>query len=297
MNEKVRVTIFGSGINVFLMFIKILFGFLGNSYSLIADGVHSLSDLVTDFVVLFGLFIGKKPPDLDHHYGHKKLETFAEFIMAFILIAVALKLGYNSFLKIFSTVTGSPAYYTVILALLSVFLKEYLYRITKKVSDSTGSGSLLANAWHHRSDALTSLAVLCGLVLSIFIPALVKADAIMGLGVSVLIIYVGVKIGFSSVRKLSDIAPSKEYTENVRVFIEKIDGVKNCHLLRMRYLGEKIYIECHIEVNGLLTVEAAHDIATEIKAKLLGWDKNIAEVMIHIEPFGDKGSDDTLHIK
>ncbi|MDD3626379.1 MAG: cation diffusion facilitator family transporter [bacterium] len=297
MDTKVRVTVLGSIINIVLVIIKILWGILGRSYSLIADGLHSLSDLVTDVIVLLGLFIGKKPPDVDHHYGHKKIENFAELGMGIVLIIVAVKLGFNSFEKTLEKDIPVPEMYTIILAFISVVFKEYLYQITKKVADSSGSDSILANAWHHRSDALTSIAVLTGLVLSIFVPGLIKVDAFMGMSISVFIVYIGIKIGIKASKKLSDIAPSKEYIEKVRAFIEEIAGVDNCHLLRMRYLGEKIYIECHIEVDPRLTVEEGHNIATEIKANLLKWDNKIAEVMIHIEPKGDHISDDKLHFK
>lgn len=287
MNKAIKVTVAGSILNVLLSIIKVLFGFLGNSMGLIADGFHSLSDLVTDIVVIVGIFIGRKPPDLEHQYGHKKLENFAEIVMGLILIGVAVKIGYDSVILFFNSDRYTPEIYTVVIAFISVVGKEVLFHVTKKTADSEKSKVVLANAWHHRSDALTSLAILVSLILSRFFRNLYFLDSIMGFAISVIIVVIGIKIISKSVLHLSDIAPGKEYYEKVKSLVNDYTGVINSHHLRMRYIGETVFIETHIEVEPDITVKDGHDISTGVKEMLMNWDENICDVLIHIEPAGD----------
>ncbi|MCK4667127.1 cation transporter [Candidatus Dependentiae bacterium] len=287
MDKRIKVTVTGSILNIFLSAIKLTAGFLGNSYGLIADGIHSLSDLVTDILVVFGILIGKKPPDEGHHYGHKKLENIAEVLMGLILIILSIKLSVSSFKILLSGKVYTPAFYTIFIAIISVIIKEYLYRVTNKIAKECNSDVLLGNAWHHRSDALTSVIIVFSLGIGIYFPKFYFIDAIISIMISIIIMYLGIKITMRSLNKLSDAAPPEGYRNNVEQEIELIEGVGNVHGLRMRFLGSQIYIECPVEVDPDISVSLGHDIATEIKDHLMVWDKNIVEVMVHIEPLGD----------
>ncbi len=287
MDKRIKVTITGSILNIFLSAIKLTAGFLGNSYGLIADGIHSLSDLVTDILVVFGILIGKKPPDEGHHYGHKKIENFAEVLMGLILIILAIKLSVSSFKVLLSGKEYTPAFYTIFIAIISVVTKEYLYRVTRKIAKECNSDVLLGNAWHHRSDALTSVIIVVSLGIGIYFPKFYFIDAIISIMISIIIMYLGIRITMRSLNKLSDAAPPEGYRNRVEHEIELLDGVGNVHSLRMRFLGSQIYIECHVEVDPDISVSTGHEIATAIKDHIMDWDKNIVEVMVHIEPLGD----------
>ncbi len=287
MDRRIKVTVTGSILNIFLSAIKLTAGFLGNSYGLIADGLHSLSDLVTDILVVFGILIGKKPPDKDHHYGHKKIENFTEVLMGLILIILSIKLSVSSFKILLSGKVYTPAFYTIIIAIISVVTKEYLYHVTNKIAKEYNSDVLLGNAWHHRSDALTSVIIVFSLGIGIYFPKFYFIDAIISIMISIIIMYLGIKIAIKSLNKLSDAAPPEDYKNQVEQKIESNEEVGNVHSLRMRFLGSQIYIECHVEVDPDISVSAGHEIATEIKEDLMDWDKKIVEVMVHIEPLGD----------
>ena len=283
----VRVTLFGSAINILLAVIKLIFGIWGHSRALVADAIHSLSDLASDIVVLFGLHYGNLPADRDHHYGHKKIETVTEIALGVILIAVAIELGYGSINEIWHQSYSHPRSITIIAALISILSKEWLFRWTKAVAIKEDSRAILANAWHHRSDAFSSIAVLVGLIAVQISPKLVFMDAVASLVVSVLIIKVGWNILLEAYKRIIDTAPPASYVEEIKAIIRTYPGVLHPHKLKMRYIGNAIHMEVHIEVDPDISVRKGHEIAAGVKHKILEYDKRVLDVTVHVEPSGE----------
>lgn len=280
----VKVTVIGAVVNLILAIFKFVIGTIGNSKALVADAVHSISDLVTDIIVLLGLHFGNLPADQDHHYGHKKIETVAEIALGLFLIIVAVKLAYDSGAALWFKKIVRPKSITIVAAIVSVISKELLYRWTKKVGQRLKSGVIIANAWHHRTDAYSSIAVLVGLVFTRISSALVFMDALASLVVSVMILKVALGIASGGFKRIIDTAPPTHYIEETMKLISNYPGVKNPHKLKMRYIGDAIYIEVHIEVEPDISVKQGHDIAAGVKHMIKNHHKNVIDVIVHVEP-------------
>ncbi|MCP4582952.1 MAG: cation transporter [candidate division Zixibacteria bacterium] len=287
VSAGIQVTVVGAIVNILLAIIKFIFGILGNSRALVADAVHSMSDLASDIVVILGLHFGDQPADKDHHFGHKKIETVTEIVLGVLLLSVAFKLAYDAAFAIINQEYSHPTAITIIAAAISVVSKEWLFRWTKAVGIKHDSRAILANAWHHRSDALSSVAVLAGLVFIQISPELAVLDSIASLIVSVLIVKVGWDILLEGYKRIIDTAPPPSYVEEINKIIEKYPGATNPHKLRMRYIGNAIHMEVHIEVAPDMTVKEGHDIAAGIKHKILKHDNRVLDVTVHIEPEGE----------
>jgi len=290
MSAGIKVTVVGGVVNILLAIIKMVVGIMGNSRALVADAVHSVSDLVTDIVVILGIHYGDQPPDKNHHYGHKKIETMAEMILGMLLIIVAVKLAYDAVTAIWLKEFRQPAAITIIAALISILSKEWLYRWTKAVAKKEGNSVILANAWHHRSDAYSSVAVLMGLVFTQISPRLIVMDTIAGLLVSILILKVGVGITVKGYNKIIDTAPPPSYVNKILDLIRQTEGAKNPHGLKMRYIGDAIHMEVHIEVKPDISVKRGHEIAASIKYMIKNHDNRVIDVIIHVEPENISGN-------
>ncbi len=283
----IRVTVVGAIVNIILSVLKFTIGIIGHSRALIADGVHSMSDLASDIIVVLGLHYGDLPADRDHHYGHKKIETLTEIALGIILLLVAIKLAFDGAHAILHREFSHPTAITIIAAAISVVSKEWLYHWTKAVAIKNDSRAILANAWHHRSDALSSVAVLISLIFIQISPELAVMDAIASLVVSVLIVKVGWDILIEGYKRIIDTAPPASYIQEINELMEHYPGVKNPHKLKMRYIGNAIHMEVHIEVDPNMTVKDGHEIAAGIKHKILEHDKRVIDVTVHIEPEGE----------
>jgi cation diffusion facilitator family transporter len=200
---------------------------------------------------------------------------------------VAIKLAYDAAYAILNQDFSNPTAITVIAAAISVISKEWLFRWTKAVGIKHDSRAILANAWHHRSDALSSVAVLVGLVFIQISPNLAMLDSIASLIVSVLIVKVGWDILIQGYKRIIDTAPPASYVQEIREMMRQYPGLKNPHKLRMRYIGNGIHMEVHIEVDPEMTVKEGHDIAAGIKHKILKHDSRVIDVTVHIEPEGE----------
>ena len=284
LNDSIKVTIIGSVINVILVIVKIALGTMGNSRALVADGVHSLTDLVTDVIVIAGLIIGSKPQDESHHYGHGKVETLAEMILGGILILAGLAIVYDAVKAMLSGVSGPPLPIVIPAAIASIVLKEYLYHITIRAARRNDRPSLVANAWHHRSDALTSIGVLVGAGMAIMFPAMAILDALVGLVVAAMIIKVGGGIVWKAAMRIIDTAPSDDYMTRVSDLIMSVPGVRSVRNLRMRHVGSLIAVEVHLGMDPEMSVRESHDLATEVKRFVLERDSRIFDVLVHVEP-------------
>lgn len=289
MNPKKQIqtiTIFGMVGNIFLSIVKFILGILGNSQAVVADALHSFSDTSSDFVILFGVKYWTAPPDEEHPYGHQKIESFITISIGLILIFVAGGIGYNAI----ASLTEQPAvdinWVVVVGPVISVFLKEFLFRITYRVGVRTNSSALKANAWHHRTDALSSIPVLIAVLACLVDPRLWFLDQIGAIVVSAFIIKIGLKIIYRNVNDLLDTGVPKEYLIELETIIRKVNHVQGVHKLRTRKLANYIYIDLHLEVDGDMTVTEGHDISEQVKEKLLKTNAKIIDVMVHLEPAG-----------
>jgi cation diffusion facilitator family transporter len=271
-------------VNASLVVFKFLCGVFGHSQALIADAAHSFSDLFTDVVVLLGFRIGRKAPDEKHHFGHARIETLASAIVATTLIATALYLGIGAAWNIYRHTEYHPTWLALIGAGVSIALKEALYRYTVHVGRRIKSQLIVANAWHQRSDALSSVAVLLGVVGAQIHPAWHVLDSYAALIVSFFIIKVGLEILWSAVRELTDTAPQPETLTRIRECALRVDGVIGFHDLRARTLGGLFQMEAHIVVDGQLTVIEGHRIAKEVERCLAEEISEIESVIIHVDP-------------
>lgn len=280
----VRATALGATINIVLAILKIWVGLAGRSRALVADGVHSLSDLATDFVVVFGLIVGSRPKDKDHLYGHKRIETLSEIIVGLCLLVVAVLMVIDAVRTLLDPAPQQPSVAALVIAAVSVVTKELLYRYTLQVSEKIASRAMFANAWHHRSDALSSLVVLVSLTLIKIHPPLWVMDPLACIAISIVIAKVGSDVVYPAVRHIVDTAPKIEIVERISAAATSHPEVVGIHKLRARYLGAQIIADLHILVDPGLTVKEGHSIASEVEEAINRELDNIYDVTVHVEP-------------
>ena len=276
-------------VNMILFVFKLVAGFLGRSGAMIADAVHSASDFATDVVVLAFVRISAKPRDDDHKWGHGKYETLASLIIGVALFAVGVEILLDSAEKIKAVVDGEvlprPGTIAIIAAAVSIVAKEALYQWTVRVGKQTESPSVVANAWHHRSDALSSIGALLGIGAAYFLGEKWRiADPIAAIVVAALIIKVAIDLCSTALAELLEKSLPKEVEEEILAIILATPNVYKPHNLRTRRIGSDIAIEVHIRVNGEMTVFVSHEISKEIERALRARFGERTAVAIHIEP-------------
>lgn len=281
--KKIRsITIWGIFLNVFLMAIKLISGILVKSSALIADGVHSLSDLATDFIVLIGTRLSSRPADKTHPYGHGKMETIASLIIALALFVISLGLIWSAGISIYRHEHSFPGYLVLVVAGVSVISKEILFLITRKIARITHSTVLYANAWHHRSDSLSSVAVLLGGGASLL--GWGHADQVAAVVVGFMIIGVSGKIFFEGFLELSEHSADSESIEKVEMVLSKEKNISSWHRLRTRKMGAELCVDVHVLVDPVLSVQESHDISMKIEE---GIEKELSRpvnILVHVEP-------------
>ena len=281
--KKIRsITLWGVFLNVFLMAIKLISGILIRSSALIADGVHSLSDLVTDFVVLVGTHFSSRPPDESHPYGHGKLEAIASQLIALVLFVISIGLIWSAGVSIYRHEYKYPGYIVLVVAAVSVISKEKIFFITRKISRITRSTALYANAWHHRSDSLSSIAVLIGGVVSLL--GWGHADQIATIVVGFMIIGVAGKIFFEGFIELSEHSADTESVQEIEKVLAKEKDISSWHALRTRKLGSELFIDVHVLVDPDLSVLKSHDISMKIEGNIKKELSKPLNILVHIEP-------------
>ena len=283
-----KITWIGIGVNGALIVLKIYGGIYGRSKALLADAVHSASDFISDFLVLIGLHFLVKEKDSDHPYGHGKIETLATIGVGVLLCLAAVKVGLDAALAIYSGELAAPERFTIIIAALSVVSKEALYQATVKIGRKLGSEAMVANAWHHRSDAWSSGVTLIGVTLAALVPRLRVLDSYAALLVSFFILKVAVDILVGAIKKIIDTSPSEELLSEAKEEIRSVPGVKNCHDLAGRYYGNMIFMEVHIEVDPDLTVLESHSIANKARERVRSRFEEVSNLLVHIDPFESK---------
>ncbi|MBT8564599.1 cation transporter [Polynucleobacter paneuropaeus] len=277
-----KSTLVSVAVNLTLTVSQVFAGLLSGSQGLIADGIHSLTDLIADFVVLFANHHSAKDADEDHHYGHQRYETAASLFLGISLLAVALGMLWSAGHKIVNPIAPSQiSILALYVALGSLVAKELLFRYMLAVAERVRSSMLVANAWHARSDAASSLVVSVGIVGALLgFPIL---DSVGALIVGLMIIRTGWSFSWDALNDLMDRAVSEEEHQHIEKIILSTEGVLGCHDLRTRKMGDMILVDVHIEVDANATVQVGHDIAltaaNQVKAKL-----PVLNVMTHIDP-------------
>jgi len=284
------VTWLGMLINLLLSAAKIAAGILFSSQTIMADGLHSSSDLVTDLAVLAGLRFADRPADRTHHYGHGRINTLAAMFVGAALLGAATWIAYEAIVTLSQPDTVPMSAVPFWIALASIPSKEGLYQITRIVGQRTSNVSLLANAWHHRSDAFTSVAAAAGLAGATF--GGVKwafLDHVTAMVLSAFLAVAALKILYSSASELIDRAPHRAVLKEIEAVLAQTPGVEGYHAFRAREIGGKIAMDVHILVDPQLTVIKGHDIATAVERRVMQADHKVLEVIVHIEPA--EGSD------
>ena len=284
-----NVTLWGSVVNLILTTIKIIAGFLGRSGAMVADGVHSFSDLLTDFVVIAFTRVSSKGHDRSHSFGHGKFETMATLVVGLVLIAVGANLMANGVESIVDAIKGEiiprPRYIALIAAAISIISKEIMYHITVKVGKRTGSQAVIANAWHHRSDALSSIGSFFGIGGAILLgEKWTILDPIAGCCISIAIIVVAIKICIPSLAELLDASLPEDVENEIISNTLSVKGVNDVHGLKTRRSGISFIIVAHIVVNPTLSLVEAHDISTDVENALKRRFGDQTQISIHVEP-------------
>lgn len=278
-----RVSIVTVGLNVFLAIVKLIAGTLANSSAMLADGVHTLSDVFTTLVVLVGLKVSSKRADDDHQYGHERFESIFAKILSLILLGTGLFIGYNAIGTLRSGNIVTPGKLALGAAVFSIITKEVMYRYTIVAAKAIRSLSMEADAWHHRSDALSSIGTFIGILgARMGIPAL---DPIAGIVVAIMIIKVGLELYLESVSQLVDEAASDEIVKEICKIANSVDGVRNVNDLKTRISGSRIFVDMSIYVDPDISVKEGHDISVLVHDRLEKQIKDIKHCMIHIEPY------------
>ncbi|HEC26863.1 MAG TPA: cation transporter [Gammaproteobacteria bacterium] len=282
-----RVTYTSIIVNTLLSAGQLFLGIVGNSQALVADGIHTLSDLTTDALVLYAIWQGNKEADDDHPYGHGRIETAATVFLGLLLAFVGLAIAINAALRL--TVPAAiltPAPITLVMTVITIFSKEGLFRYTIRIADRYKSTILRANAWHHRSDAISSIVVLIGIGGSIM--GLPYFDALAAIVLGTMIVRMGLLLSWNALKELIDTALSHEEVEAIRQAIIDTDGVIDLHMLRSRLMGGRALVDVHLQVDGNISVSEGHQISECVRQRLINNFESVDEVLVHIDPENDK---------
>lgn len=282
-----RVTLIAAGINLFLAVIKFAGGVFAHSQALIADAIDSTSDLFSDMAVLYGAREGSRAPDTKHPYGHGRVETLVSVFLGAVLLATAAGISLRAAQRLLDPAPIlPPAPAALAVAVIAIALKEWIYRYTLRVGRQTRSRMLEANAWHQRTDSISSLVVLLGVGGSLL--GMPYLDPVAAIGVSVLIARVGWGLLWQSVSELTDAALSRERVAAIRQAIRGIEGVQDLHLLRTRRAGPDALVDVHVQVNPHISVSEGHRIAEHIRERLIRDLDEVSDVLVHIDTEDDQ---------
>ncbi|MHC4757649.1 MAG: cation diffusion facilitator family transporter [Planctomycetota bacterium] len=282
-NKRIQtVTLYAIALDLLLFIIKTIIGLVVGSIALVTDGIHSLSDLATDFAVLLGYHFGSKKADQRHPYGHGRIETFSAAFVAIVLIFVGSAAIYYSAMQVARETVTNYSHAVLVAAAFSIFAKEYLYRITKKVAVKFHSSALYANAWHHRSDAASSLAVFIGFIALRI--GFKYGDQIAAIVVGLTIIYVASKIIGRCLSEFAESSVDKKTSEQIKHIISSNPSVRDWHKLRTRTVGREIFLDVHILVDAQLNIATAHEISEKLEQHLHDEIPRPVNIIIHMEP-------------
>ncbi len=284
-----KVTIIGGVANAILLIFKFIAGFLGHSSAMIADAVHSLSDFLTDIVILIFVKISNKPADKNHDYGHGKFETLATFIIGVVLLAVGIMIFWSGASKIFMSIKGieleQPGMLAFWAAIVSIIVKEAIARYTIINGRRLNSKAVEANAWHHRSDALSSVGAAAGIAGAIFLgPKWRILDPLAAVVVSIFILIMAVKFLVSCISEFMEHSLSEDIENEIINTVMSFEFVKNVHNLRTRKIGNGIAMDMHVVMDGDLTLEKSHQYTKDIENLLRSRFGDKSFIYLHVEP-------------
>ena len=278
------VTVVGMILNVVLVVAKAAGGLVFYSQALLADAVHSLSDLVTDLAVIFGVKYWSAPPDRQHPYGHGRIETLVSAFIGLALAAVAVGLAWDAIGTLRHGTEHGPRGFAFLIAVFSVVSKEILFRWTRAKARAVHSSAMEANAWHHRSDALSSIPAAAAIALAYFFPKLHFVDPVGAILVSIFVLHAAWTIVRPTLEELSEAGVSKEEQAKIYRMAASLPGIIGAHALRTRNAGGAIWADIHIIVDPDMTVREGHELSHQVRDLLVNSDLNIADVVVHLEP-------------
>jgi cation diffusion facilitator family transporter len=284
--EKIvrKVTWVGLLVNLFLAAIKFIAGIYGRSQALVADAIHSLTDLTTDIAVIAGSHYWSRPPDENHPYGHRRLETLVTVFIGVVLIAAGIGIGWKAISTLQEKQAAPPGWIAVFAALVSIVCKESIYRWTAITGQRVKSAALAANAWHHRTDALSSLPVLIAVAGARVFPSWSFLDRVGAVIVSIFILHASIKIIWPGISELIDVGAPTETRKKIGDIALKNEGVLQVHDIRTRYISSSIQVDLHIVVEGSITVREGHAIADDVKARIIYAIPEVLDVIVHVDP-------------
>jgi cation diffusion facilitator family transporter len=284
LKRSLRATFLGLAVNVALTIAKFLAGILGHSQALIADAVESLADIFSSIIVWRGLVVAETPPDDDHPYGHGKAEPLAAAIVSAMLLLAAGLIAVHSLTGIIEP-RGTPSPWTLIVLVVVIVVKETLFRFVLRESETVSSSAVETDAWHHRSDAITSAAAFVGIgVALIGGPGYEHADNWAALAASCVIAFNGWRLLNPAFNELMDRAPDRELIEQIRAIAKSIPGVDDIDKCHVRKMGYQFFVDIHVVVDPQMTVERSHRIGHDVKDKLRAEITSVRDVLVHIEP-------------
>lgn len=292
MREASRVTIIGMILDAVLGVIKVIAGALFHSQALIVDGIHSFSDVASDLVVLGVMRVSRQEPDDNHPYGHQRIETFGTLLLGSILIAVGAALAWENTLRLVAgEATIVPGWPVLAAAAISVLSKEWIYRYTRHVGERIRSDLIIANAWHSRTDAFSSVVVLVSTAGAML--GYIWLDVLAAVVIAIIIIHIGWTFTWDSVKELVDTGLSPEDTQMLKDIARNTDGVRNVHELRSRRMGHDILLDVHLVVRPDISVSEGHQIGIQVVSGMRGALENIRDINFHIDAENDENQPHT----
>jgi len=289
LSQVMQVTLVGLCLNVFLAGLKLGVGMVVGSAALVADAVHSVSDLATDVIAIVGIRVSSRPADESHAYGHGRFETISASLIGTVLVAGGFAIAWKAGLALYRHEENIPGYAVIIVAAVSIISKEWIYQATQRVARRVGSPALRANAWHHRSDALSSVAVLCGGIAGSV--GWGYGDRVAAIVVGLVVAAIGVNAIWKVFVELSEGSISAEESKLIGEAIQGVPGVKGWHRLRTRLVGREVFMDVHVLVDAWLSIDEAHRICSTVERAAAGSLKRPSNVVVHCEP--DRGFTDT----
>lgn len=289
-----KVTLIGAISNALLGVIKLVGGVLFHSHALIADGLHSFADLITDGMVLLASKYGSIDADDTHPYGHQRIETAATFLLSLLLILAGFGIAWDSIYELIHTTYTVPQWLSLPVICISILSNEFLFHYTLHIGKRINSKLIIANAWHHRSDAASSLVVFLGLIGSL--AGYAYLDTVAAIIVAIMIVKMGWNYGWNSIKELVDTAVSPTLLTQIEQVIQSVDGVKKIHQLRSRFMGENVLIDVHILVAPKISVSEGHYIAQHVHQALVNQIESVSDVIVHVDPEDDEVCSPSLHL-
>jgi len=288
LNDNLKVTYWGLAVNLLLGFTKCLTGGFFHSRALIMDGLHSLLDLSTDLAVILGLKMSSKPEDANHPYGHHKFASLANLFISLMLIGFCVTIIVSGILSLREGIGHTPGWPAFYVAVFSLLIKEGLFYWTRAVAKKKHSRLLLANAWHHRSDSLSSLVVILAILgARILGPGWWLLDFAASIILGGFLLFAGMRLMIRACNDLLDTAPERMIINDLREHILPTPGAVGYHNFRARWVGDRIEVDLHLQVDPSLPIEDGHEIAREVRDNILRRHPEVVSVLVHIEPATD----------